>query len=98
MKERKIEVGENPRFMMDARRKERKERQRLTQESTSTLTRVEKKFSLFPHPHHRRSESEAHATAVIQQLVVDQEQEWGVMAASGVPNPLRMPTEDFLNV
>lgn len=97
MKERKIEVGENPRFMMDARQKERKERQRLTQESTSTLTRVEK-FSLFPHPHHRRSESEAHATAVIQQLVVDQEQEWGVMAASGVPNPLRMPTEDFLNV
>jgi len=46
VKEGKIEVVENPRFMMDARPKELERRQR--------------KISLFPH-HHHRSESHAAA-------------------------------------
>jgi len=49
VKEGKIEVVENPRFLMDARPKELERRQR--------------KISLFPH-HHHRSESHAAAIGV----------------------------------
>jgi hypothetical protein len=47
-----------------------------------------KKFSLFPRLHHRRSESETHAAAVVQQLVVEPEREREVVTrASVVPTP-----------
>ena len=42
--------------------------------------------SLFPRPHHSRSESDAHAAAVIQQLAVEPEREV-VTGASTVPTP-----------
>jgi len=62
VKEGKIEVVENLRFMTEARRKELergKQMQMLKEESTSTpmVKKETRKFSLIPHPHHRRHES-----------------------------------------
>jgi hypothetical protein len=80
VKEGKIEVVENPRFMTEARWKELERRQR--QESSTPAVKEEKKiFSLFPH-HHR---SESHPDAANQQPVVEQEQE--VLRVSAVPPP-----------
>jgi len=63
VKEGKIEVVENPRFMMfmmEARQKELERRQRQKEELRS--------FSPFPLHRHR---SESHAAAAIQQPAVD---------------------------
>jgi hypothetical protein len=91
VKEGKIEVVENPKFMTEARRKEL-ERERLREASTPTSTPVvreeKKKFSFFPNPHLRRNEAEGHAAPANQQPVVEheEEEEWEVVAgASAVP-------------
>jgi hypothetical protein len=77
--ERKIEVVENPRFVMKARQKELEQRQRQREESTS-MVKEEKNFSLFPHHHHR---SESQAAAAIQEIAVEQEQQ--VQGVSATP-------------
>ena len=91
LKEGKLEVVENQRFIMEARRKGLewgKERQRLREESIPTPVKEKRKFSLFPHPRRRRNGSEAHAAAAIQQLVVKQEREREVVTGvSAVPTP-----------
>jgi hypothetical protein len=94
VKEGKIEVVENPKFMTEARRKEL-ERERLREASMSTSTPVgkeeKKKFSFFPNPHLRRNESEGHAdpaSPANQQPVVEHEEEEereAVTGASAVP-------------
>jgi hypothetical protein len=82
VKEGKIEVVENPRFMTEARQKELERRQR--QESSTPVVKEEKrKFSLFHHHHHHRSESRP--DAAIQKFMVEQNQEAG--GASAVPPP-----------
>jgi len=58
----KIEMVENSRFMTEARRKELdrgKQMQRSKEELTSMLVgkNEKRKFSLFPHPRHRRNVS-----------------------------------------
>jgi len=52
----KIEVAENPSFMMEARRKELERRQSQKEELTPVV-KEKRKFSLFPY--HHRSESRA---------------------------------------
>jgi hypothetical protein len=90
VKEVKIEVMENPRFMSEARRKEleRGKEKRSREESTSMPVLIEekRKLSFSPYPHHRRGELEAHAASAIQQPVVENEQERKpeVMGASSV--------------
>jgi hypothetical protein len=54
VKEGKIEVVENPRFMTEARRKEL-ERRRKEESSTAVVKEEKRKFSLFPHHHRSKS-------------------------------------------
>jgi hypothetical protein len=71
VKEGKIEVMENPRFMTG------ETDERLREEKTSTSTPMEKekrKFCFFPYPHRGRNESEVHAAATIQHPVVEHEE------------------------
>jgi hypothetical protein len=92
VKEGNVEVVENPTFITETRRKELG-RERLRDESTSTSIPVvneeKSKFSLFPHPHYCRGESEAHIAAAIQQPVVghEEEREREVMGTYAVPPP-----------
>jgi len=93
VKEGKIEVVENPRFMTEARKKEL-ERERLREAATSTSTPVakeeKKKFSFFPNPHLRRNESEGHAAPANQQPVVEHKEEQereAATEASAAPPP-----------
>jgi hypothetical protein len=65
VKEGKIKVVENPRFLMEARRKELERRRK--EESTPVVKEEKKKFSLFPH-HHHRSESQAAAEIQVAHL------------------------------
>jgi hypothetical protein len=81
VKEGKIEVVENPRYLTEPRRKELERRRK--EESTPVVKEEKKKFSLFPHHHHHKSESQA--AAAVQQSVVEQDQEAG--GASIVPPP-----------
>jgi hypothetical protein len=80
VKQGKIEMAENPRFMMEARRKELERRQWQKEESTPVV-KEKRNFSLFPH-HHR---SEFRAAAAIQQPAAEQEHQ--VQSASAVPPP-----------
>ena len=73
MKQGKIEVAENPRFMVEARRKELEQRQMQRQkEESMPVVKEKRNFSLFPHHHHR---SEFHGAAAIQLPAVEQEQQ-----------------------
>jgi hypothetical protein len=82
VKEGEIDVVENPRFMTEARRKELERRQRQKEESMPVVKEENRKFSLFPHQHHR---SKFHPAAAIQQPAVEQEQQ--VQGESPVPPP-----------
>jgi hypothetical protein len=86
VKQGRIEVAKNPRFMMEARRKELERRQWQKDESTPVV-KEKMKFSLFPH--HHRSESESRASAAIQQPAVEQKQQ--VRGVSAVLPPSEGP-------
>ena len=79
-------MAENPRFMMETRRKELERRQWQKEESTPVV-KEKMKFSLFPH--HHRSESRSRATAAIQQPAVEQKQQ--VRGVSAVLPPSEGP-------
>ena len=82
VKEGKIEVVENPRFMTEARRKELERARRQKKEEPTPMKEEKKKFSLFPH--HRKSESQV----AIQQPAVEREQQ-----ASSAPSAVPPPSE-----
>ena len=83
LKEGKIEVVENPRFMTDARRKELERRQRQKEESMPVVKEEKRMFSFFPH-YHDRSESQP-AITIQQPAVVEHEHE--VQGASAILPP-----------
>ena len=81
VKQGRLEVAENPRFIMEAKRKELERRQWQKVEPTPVKEKM--KFSLLPHHHHR---SESHGAAAIQLPAVEQEQQ--IQDVSAVSPPL----------
>ena len=71
VKQGRLEVAENPRFIMEAKRKELERRQWQKVEPTPVV-KEKRNLSLFPHHHHR---SESHGAAAIQLPAVEQEQQ-----------------------